>query len=521
MKTKKDLVLIAFFALFPVVVLGEETELNKALLSAALNGNLTGVISAINNGANLNVRNESGLTPLMGASYGGSYEIVKYLCEKGAKIELQLDEGESALFLAAQQGQSKIVEYLLNKGANPNVIRTIDGATPLIVSSQNGYIDVVRMLLNAGAKIDAKMNNGVTSLIAASIVGHEEIVKLLSKSGADTEIKVEGKKALDFAKDGGHSNIVSFLESFPAKSETSDACFTISEGQKNDTELKDEFLEKDYAVSFSVADHAEFEISKRWLSIQVTEIPNGYIRVHGTGDEKGEFQMGQKGGLVQIKIVQKTDNLVTVGIKAGDGNLEVSKKLHKRFQEILDSSSKLADEQATPQAKVTDDKILDRIIAESNDLFDQRNSPRCTLASIPYGNAPDKFSSEIMGFISWPKNYEPPKPCPYGEDDKERIVADGMFYTKVPSSIGEGGGFRCIGKFLVDKCLNPLSGIWDGKKDGAIHTITGRIRMFDYEFQSDDVTPLMFKLTKKGYLYVEGKGTVTDLKTGLKYTFPK
>lgn len=295
---------------------------------------------------------------------------------------------------------------------------------------------------------------------------------------------------------------------------------SFAQNQKNETELKDGFLEKDYAVGFSVADHAEFELSKRWLSMQVTSIPNGYIRLHGVGDDKGDFQRGQKGNLVQIKIVEKVANVVTVGIKVGDGDLEASQTLHKRFKEILDAASKPADEQPKPQGKPTDSNILGRIAAEPGELFDQRSSPKCSLMSMQVSDVPREFSSEIAGFINWPKDYEPPKPCLYS-DDKERIIADGMFYTKVPSSIGEGGAFRGIGKFLVDKCLNPLDGIWDGKKDGAIHRIIGTLKMFDYEFQSDETSPLVFKLTKNGYLYLEGKGTVADLRTGEKHIFHK
>ncbi|MCX5800855.1 MAG: hypothetical protein NTX17_05645 [Candidatus Eisenbacteria bacterium] len=296
---------------------------------------------------------------------------------------------------------------------------------------------------------------------------------------------------------------------------------SFAEAQKNEAELKDGFLEKDYTASFSLADKVEFEFSKRWLSIQITKIPNGYIRLYGVGDDKGEFQMGQKGGLVQLRLVSKADNLVTVGIKVGDGNLAASQKMHKRFQEILKVFSKPAGEQAQSENKLMDGKVLGRIIAEPGDLYDQQNSPKCSLTSIRVSELPSKFSSEIQNLINWPKNYEPPKPCPYSEDEKERIVADGMFYTKVPSSAGEGGGFRCVGKFLVSKCLSPVDGIWDGKKDGAIHTIIGRLTMFDYEFQSDKANPLIFKLTKTGYLYVQGTGTTIDLKTGQKYTYPK
>jgi hypothetical protein len=178
-------------------------------------------------------------------------------------------------------------------------------------------------------------------------------------------------------------------------------------------------------------------------------------------------------------------------------------------------------EQTKQQVKQADAEILERIPIEPGALFDLRNQPKCSLRFVPATHLPEKFESEIRSFINWPKNYQPPKACLYTDDDKARIVADGMFYTKVPSSIGEGGGFRCIGKFLVDKCLNPFDGIWDGKKEGAIHTIIGNLKMFEYEFQSDEASPLVFRLTKSGYEYVEGKGVVIDLKTEKKYTFPK
>ena len=56
-----------------------------------------------------------------------------------------------------------------------------------------------------------------------------------------------------------------------------------------------------------------------------------------------------------------------------------------------------------------------------------------------------------------------------------------------------------------------------GKKEGAVHTIIGNLTMFDYEFDSNEKSPLKFKITKDGYVYQEGKGTVKDLKSGKKH----
>jgi hypothetical protein len=72
------------------------------------------------------------------------------------------------------------------------------------------------------------------------------------------------------------------------------------------------------------------------------------------------------------------------------------------------------------------------------------------------------------------------------------------------------------GQFRVDSSLDVVAGsadAWSGKKEGAIHTISGALTMFDYEFNSDPNDPLVFRMTSKGYQYLRGKGTVKDLKT--------
>lgn len=77
------------------------------------------------------------------------------------------------------------------------------------------------------------------------------------------------------------------------------------------------------------------------------------------------------------------------------------------------------------------------------------------------------------------------------------------------------------GEFLVDEMLKMTAdGDWDGKKDGAVHTILGRLTMFGYAFDSNETAPLKFKITKDGYVYLEGKGTVNDLKIGKQYRLP-
>jgi hypothetical protein len=71
------------------------------------------------------------------------------------------------------------------------------------------------------------------------------------------------------------------------------------------------------------------------------------------------------------------------------------------------------------------------------------------------------------------------------------------------------------GEFLVTNLLDvTVRGNWDGKKDGAVHMLMGKLSMFDYEFDSNSSYPLIFKMTHDGYEYQAGAGRVKDLQSG-------
>jgi hypothetical protein len=81
------------------------------------------------------------------------------------------------------------------------------------------------------------------------------------------------------------------------------------------------------------------------------------------------------------------------------------------------------------------------------------------------------------------------------------------------------GNAPCIimGEFFINENIEVPDGSWDGNKIGAMHTIIGKLTLFDYEFESSKDTPLKFKMTKEGYAYVSGSGSVNDLKAGKTY----
>ena len=82
----------------------------------------------VENGADINAKDDGGWTALMLASYNGEFEVVKYLVESGANINAKDNDGRTALMLASLNGKFEVVEYLIEKGANVNAENN-DGLT--------------------------------------------------------------------------------------------------------------------------------------------------------------------------------------------------------------------------------------------------------------------------------------------------------------------------------------------------------------------------------------------------------
>jgi ankyrin repeat protein len=63
-------------------------------------------------GADVNVRNDAGQTPLMFATEKGYADMVQVLIQSGANPKLVNNQGESALTIALMKGYTRIAESL-------------------------------------------------------------------------------------------------------------------------------------------------------------------------------------------------------------------------------------------------------------------------------------------------------------------------------------------------------------------------------------------------------------------------
>merc|ERR1711871_1004842 len=109
-----------------------------------------------------------------------------FLNKDGFNVNKAADAGHKGtpLFGAAFQGSLEIVNALLDKGANVDIADKY-GYTPLYIASSRGHLKVVNALLDKGADITKEDNWGYTPLDAACHSGHLEVVSALLDKGAD------------------------------------------------------------------------------------------------------------------------------------------------------------------------------------------------------------------------------------------------------------------------------------------------------------------------------------------------
>ena len=181
-------------------------------------GHLSIVQYLISKGANINAKNNINNTLLRNASMYGHLPIVQYLISNGADINDKNKYGSTLLHIASQNGHLPIVEYLISKGADKDA-KTEDGYTPLNDASSVGHLPIVQYLISNGADINAKNNYGNTPLHNASQKGYLSVGEYLISKGADINAKNEwdGNTPLHLASSNGHLSVVEYLVNNGAK----------------------------------------------------------------------------------------------------------------------------------------------------------------------------------------------------------------------------------------------------------------------------------------------------------------
>lgn len=105
---------------------------DMSLLDAAQNGNVSGIATALDQGAQID-RLHSGMTPLMWAVYSRHPDVVKLLLDRGANVQTATGQEITALSYAAMGRHTAIAKMLIAKGADIQI--SIDGLERLASSN--------------------------------------------------------------------------------------------------------------------------------------------------------------------------------------------------------------------------------------------------------------------------------------------------------------------------------------------------------------------------------------------------
>jgi len=249
-----------------------------ALLYATREGCLGCVRSLAEGGADLNLTDPEGCTPLLMSLLNGNFDIAAYLIQKGANVNKWDWYGQTPLYAAVdmntvphgggpdrpsldETSSLQVIKMLLEAGANPNAqlklaqpYRAVGpdrgadgmitiGSTPLLRAAKAFDADAIRLLLGKGALPNLPNAAGYTPVMAASGLGSRErdtrgrfltedvpgrsvkALDLLLKGGAEVNAAENrgGQTALHGAAGWGWDEVVQFLVDHGAKLDAKDS----------------------------------------------------------------------------------------------------------------------------------------------------------------------------------------------------------------------------------------------------------------------------------------------------------
>lgn len=183
-----------------------------SLSEEILEGTYEGVQKRLLSGANTNIIDEYGYTPLIHAVATKRPELVKLLLHHGAKPDIMDLSGMTALHWAVDVGSFEITQLLLHAGAQPNAY-TPAGQPVLFYPYLRKDKKTIQLLLDKGASLDY-----VKDFIGSKLIGHRFQLMgrtdIVTPEGLFLSMDLEGfylEYTLDVIQDSLQRFITSFV----------------------------------------------------------------------------------------------------------------------------------------------------------------------------------------------------------------------------------------------------------------------------------------------------------------------
>lgn len=197
---------------------GINPDKDNALNWACGKGRMGPIRALIASGANINLKDKDGRTPiiisaghgklseikyllknnadidgaLLAAVYGEYLKVVMFLLEQNVNLEEVSDNGLSCLAIACGTHHKKATEIaliLIRAGANVNCVRESDDQTPLKFAAGHSTPEVIQALIDKGAEVDGPGGTTQTALMLAARSNSVPRVEALIKNGANSDLQ--------------------------------------------------------------------------------------------------------------------------------------------------------------------------------------------------------------------------------------------------------------------------------------------------------------------------------------------
>jgi len=166
-----------------------DTENKRSVLHFfARCGCVDAVKACLSVGADKNIKDRNGWTPLLTALGFKRFDVAAVLILSGANVNIPENHGITPIAFVSEYGELHLVDLLIQAGADPNICGT-EGSYPLVRATIEGHNEVVKKLVECGANIDAVDLDDGTALITSIIHGHEDVAKTLIEMGANVNTK--------------------------------------------------------------------------------------------------------------------------------------------------------------------------------------------------------------------------------------------------------------------------------------------------------------------------------------------
>jgi len=182
-----------------------------SIIEAVISGDLAALKAALLAGASPN--ESDGVSCALSLScIQERDDLVAELLRNGANVDLKEIDGSTPVFMAASIGNILILKALLEGGADTNVRNNI-GQTSLMIAAHSGKVDCTKALLAHGADLKAIDNEGLGILHWAAIGGDwPDVTEVLLKAGADIYKKgLYGKTVIDYASSLNRTSMLRVL----------------------------------------------------------------------------------------------------------------------------------------------------------------------------------------------------------------------------------------------------------------------------------------------------------------------